>query len=614
VGRVRCCGSLTVGLIGAFLLSDPTIACDAEKIKTTDGGFIFRVVGGSNKIEARKEPGSEETAFTLELLAPYFVVCEEDKFYKITDVWADTAARAEGGKVGYVLKEHVHPWPTRAALGFSPVAFTGDRPEIVAWDDESILKKFLDTGNQKLAPPAFREDLESTLKRERATRPYPVLGSSMQMLRNTVEKRVFDVLIPAAVPPETKVVDATENKLDKVMTGANIVIAFDATDSMAPFAAQFAADLRVAFEALPTDIQMVSTVGIVFFRDEGDAEKYAIVPPTSVADAMKVLTEAATPTYMQGGSGRSVPVLDAVYIAHHLFPWANPQGGRRIIVVVLGHDARVVTMGKIHDSVPPALEPDQLAADLRDDGIQVVTVQAGPASGKFLIPILTTLAETTKGVFVEWGSGGDERRERVVAAVARQLSERAETIFKEGKKDLASLEFDYRGYSTIPLKVLDGEKLQGLRTSGVPFNVDPSTGGVLVREGFILDNSELLELQIQVDKKMLETLIDLFSFLGVSGADNAAMRESAAQALTAIAGEGYDGNEAVDMFIKRRLGIQFRPKFLDFEYIAGMNRSERLEMAKRIQNAGLLLSQFLEDNLEALEKNQVVWMPVALLP
>src|ERR1700720_2064251 len=214
-----------------------------------------------------------------------------------------------------------------------------------------------------------------------------------------------------------------------------------------------------------SDIQMVSTVGIVFFRDEGDAEKYAFVPPTSVADAMKVLTEAATPTYMQGGSGRSVPVLDAVYIAHHLFPWANPQGGRRIIVVVLGHDARVVTMGKIHDSVPPALEPDQLAADLRDDGIQVVTVQAGPASGKFLIPILTTLAETTKGVFVEWGWGGDERRERVVAAVARQLSERAETIFKGGKKDLASLEFDYRGYSTIPLKVLDGEKLQGLRTS-----------------------------------------------------------------------------------------------------------------------------------------------------
>jgi hypothetical protein len=613
MARVRCCGRLTLGLIGAFLLCDAAIACDAEKMKTTDGGVIFKVVGGSDKIEAKRESGSEETAFTLELLAPYFVICEEDKFYKITDVWADTAAQAESGKVGYVRKEQVRPWPTRAALGFSPGAFAGDRPEIVAWDDESILKQFLETGDLKVAPPAFREDLESTLKRERAARPYPVLGSSMQILRNTIVKRVFEVLIPAAAPPETKAGDAAENKLDK-MSGANFVIAFDATDSMAPFAAQLAADVRSAFETLPADVQKGSSVGFVFFRDEGDSEKYAIIAPTGFGDAMKVLTEAATPTYMQGGNGRSVPVLDAVYIAHHLFPWPDLQSGRRIVVVVLGHDAKVVTRGQIHGSVPPALDAEQLATQLRNDAIQVLTVQAGPVSGSYVVPILTILAETTQGKFVEWGSGGDERRARVTAAVAAQLSERAETAFNETKKDLAALEFDYRGYPTIPLKVLDKENLQRLRTSGVPFNMDPNMGGVLIREGFILDNSEFLELQIQVDKKLLETLIDLFSFIGVSGADNAAIKEGAAQALVAIAGEGYDGGEAVDMFIKRRLGIQFRPKFLDFAYIAGMNRSERLEMTRRIQNAGLVLSRFLEDNLEALEKKQAVWMPVALLP
>ena len=610
MGRVRYGNSAVAGLIGALLLAVDASACTDEKMKTAESGFVFKVVGGSDKVEAKGEPGSSETAFTLDLLAPYFVICDEDQFYKITDLAADTVAQAETGKVGYVRKDQVHPWLTRVALGFATVALTGDRPEIVAWDDEGILKNFLDTGNQKLAAPAFREDLESTLKHERVTRPYPVLGSSVRLLRDTVEKRVFDVLLPAALPAETKVIEGTE----KVMTGAQFVIAFDATDSMASFAAQLAADLGVAFEALPAEIQKSSSVGFVFFRDEGDAEKYAIVPPTSVADATKALTEAATPTYMRGGSGPAVPVLDAVYIAHHLFPWNdNAQGGRRIILVVLGHDAKVVTRTKIHDDVPSGLDADQLAADLRDDGIQVATVQARPDSGKYLRPVLTTLAETTKGVFVEWGSGGDERRRGVTAAVARLLSERAETTFKKGAKSPA-VDFDNRGSAAIPLKVLDGEKAQRLLDDAVKFNIDPTVGGVLIRRGFILDNSELLELKIQVDKKTLETLIELFSSVGASGADTEVMKDTAARVLAAIAGEGYDPNEALDVFIKKRLGIAFRPKFLDFKYIVGMNRSERQEMAKRIQNAGVILSQFLEDSSEALEKNQAVWMPLRLLP
>ncbi len=45
-----------------------------------------------------------------------------------------------------------------------------------------------------------------------------------------------------------------------------------------------------------------------------------------------------------------------------------------------------------------------------------------------------------------------------------------------------------------------------------------------------------------------------------------------------------------------------------------MNREERLAMTKRIQNAGSLLSQFLEANLEAFDKTPAVWMPVAQLP
>jgi hypothetical protein len=46
-------------------------ACTAATMKTTDGGLVLKVIGGSDKIEASKQPGGKDTAFTLELLAPY---------------------------------------------------------------------------------------------------------------------------------------------------------------------------------------------------------------------------------------------------------------------------------------------------------------------------------------------------------------------------------------------------------------------------------------------------------------------------------------------------------------------------------------------------------------
>src|SRR6516162_6665613 len=102
---------------------------------------------------------SENQAGGQRQVSPYFVICEEDQFYKITDLHAETVKEAETGNVGYVLKDQMHPWPTREALNFSPVAFTGERPEIVAWDDEATLGKFMESGNMKLGPPAYKEDL-----------------------------------------------------------------------------------------------------------------------------------------------------------------------------------------------------------------------------------------------------------------------------------------------------------------------------------------------------------------------------------------------------------------------------------------------------------------------
>jgi hypothetical protein len=614
-------------------------ACTATKMKFTESGFIFKVVGGSDKVEAKKTPGSKDTVFNLELLSPYFVICEEDQFYKVTDLPAETVEQAEKGKVGYVLKEQVHPWPTREALNFSVVAFTGDRPEIVAWDDKDVLRKFLESGNARLGPPAFKEDLQSTLKRERATRPYPVLSSKTEKLRGTVDKRVFDVLLPAALPPDAKVVidmgaakkpgekaptkeskDAVVQKLDKAMTNATFAIAFDATGSMAPFAAQVARDIRTAFESLPQDIQKASRIGFVFFRDETDEEKYVIIKPQTVTDAVNALGNAAKPEYMKGGGDEAEPVLDAVYIAHHLFPWAEGSdqsgGGRRIIIAVLSDDAKPTTLGKIHNGVPPGIEPSKIASDLVADSIPVISVQAGPKIGPNLIQVLTAIGDGSGGTFIDWGKGGDDVGKRVTAALAEKLTARAKETYAEGKKDLSKLEFDYRGYATIPLAVMDGEKLNRLRAAGIKFNVDPGVGGVLIREGYVLENNDLLEPQIQIDKKTLEGLINLFGTLGVTGVDVNAMKQSAAQALAAIAGEDYDPKENISVTIKKRLGIQFRTKLLEFnlEYLAGLTRDERLALSRRIQDASKTMTLFFDSHLEDLDKSPAVWMPVSQLP
>jgi len=75
---------------GFLALTHQAVACTADKMKTTESGFIYKVVGGSDRVEAKIKPGGKETAFVLELLAPYFVICEEDQLYKVTDLHADT--------------------------------------------------------------------------------------------------------------------------------------------------------------------------------------------------------------------------------------------------------------------------------------------------------------------------------------------------------------------------------------------------------------------------------------------------------------------------------------------------------------------------------------------
>jgi hypothetical protein len=215
----------------------------------------------------------------------------------------------------------------------------------------------------------------------------------------------------------------------------------------------------------------------VFFRDETDDEKYVMIKPLPVADATAALSKAANPDYMKGGGDPPEPVLDAIYIAHHLFNWTEGSeqsgGGRRILIAVLSDDAKPTTLGKIHNGVPPGIEPAKIASDLLADQIPVISVQAGPNAGPYLVPVLSAVGEGSGGTFIEWGKGGDDVAKRVTAALAGQLTSKAEKTYTEGKKDLSKLEFDYRGYATIPLAVLDGEARNRLRNAGIKFGIDP---------------------------------------------------------------------------------------------------------------------------------------------
>lgn len=609
----------------SFLAANSAVACSSDQMQTTDAGFIFKVVAGSDQILLYedeggttelivKDEGGEEKPYTMGLMQPYFVICENGDFYRVTDLSADTVDEAESGLVGFVPKAQVHPWPTREALSFSDIAFLEERTEIVAWDDEAVLNKFMETGNRTLHPPAFRENLEATRLRERSTRPYPVLASDERMLRKTAKKRVYEVLLPAAITPtDSIIVEKDDLELAQAaLTSATILVVFDATASMDDFALETAKSISDGLSTLPKEVRENSQMGFLFYRDEKDAEKLVEVAPLPLAEAANALEKAAA--FMEGGGDAAEPILDALYYASNIYPWG--QAGKKIVIGVLNDDAKTETIGTLDDKgrVPSGLDSYSIAKDLYDKNIPVITVQAGPKAGPDLVTVLSSLGEETGGSFVKYERGATDRQ--IAERMTILLSERAADEIEKGKETLTRLEYDLNGYPTIPLEVLDGEMLERLREAGVDFNIDRGEGGVLVREGYILENADLLSPEIQIEKGTLLDLINLYSVLSTTGLDEESMRQAISEAIAAIAGEDYDAEDTIEEIVEKQLGIQFRSDLLAFDvnYIPAMVPNERLALAKRIQDAATVLNQYLEANLVEFDTQPAVWMPVSALP
>jgi hypothetical protein len=608
---------LTLGLV-AGAASSTARACDSNEFLHTQDGFIFKVVGNSDQVEAYAAPGSETGVFNLDLLQPYYVICEVGDYYRVSEQPTQFVEDALTGKTGYIRKNQVYAWPTSEALNFSPLIWS-DRPEIVAWDDEAVVDRFMETGDQRANPPAFREDRQTTLKRERALQPYPVLSSEVKKLRGVVDKRVFNVLFPAELPAGATVVindqsSDIKQKLEAALVGTTIVIAYDATASQEPYDLAYA--IKTAFEGLPEDVQDNVNIGLVFFRDKDDDEKLFVVEPQPVKDAMNTLIDASKSGAMKGGGDAAEPVLDAVYYSMAKFAWASDGrggGASRIILAVLNGDAKPTTEGFISPDVPAGLDAAELANQLAARAIRTITLQDGPTAGEDLTSVLSTLADGTGGEFIEWA--GDHGRE-TYQTTANELARMSGDAVNEGRRALATLGTNGEGYPTLLLSTLDSAKLNALRQAGIKFTINAGENTALVQPGFMLENPDLLEPQIRIEKDTLDALINLFSILAVTGIDFEAQLDSAGEVIAAIAGEDYDREAPIAELIGKRLGIAFRTPLLEYnlEYMESILPIDRLGVAKRIQDAADRLAYFRDANLEAFNTSPAVWMPVSYLP
>lgn len=579
-------------------------------------GLAVKVVAGSNKISAEKNPGKSDKAYDLELLEPYYVMEEKGDYYKITSIPARSLAEAEKGMVGYVKKDQVLLWPTREALHFLPFTLSTDRPAIQGWDDEGKIKKFMATGDKISFPATFEEDIKSTMSREKSLRPYPVVKSFETDFLGRTKKRIYEVLLPAAVPPEATVAIPKNQiaKAEKAFRSVTFCIVFDATGSMDKYARQVAAELNGAVRQLANDTFEDTRVGFVFFRDEGDAEPSLIVPPRKVDEAANFL-ESYAPK-MMGGGDPAEPVLDGMYIGDHLFDWAAgdaQRGARKIMIAVLNTDAKPKTTGKIDPRVPEGLTPQQIAEQLVTDNITAFTVQAGPEAGANLITVLKRVADVTKGGFIPWDSSsiGGALGVAVKNALTKEVNEE-----KVGATAIHTDIVLKANAAVIPLKVLDGDKLGRLRQAGIKFNIENISGGVLVDKGFLPENGDLLDPQIKIEKDTLQHLINLFSVLSSTTIDAKDMKQAFQENIAAMAGEKPDPKDDIAKIVKKKLGIQFRTDLLSFnvEYLDGLNPKEKLSTQKRIKDAADKISDFHDGNLKDLDTLGAVWMPVGILP
>ena len=280
-------------------------------------------------------------------------------------------------------------------------------------------------------------------------------------------------------------------------------------------------------------------IGFVFYRDAGDPVPVEAVPAVPLAEASAALEKAAVS--MSGGGDDAEPVLDAVQYAAQLYDWPA-DAGKKIIVAVLNDDAKPATTSALDERIPAGIDAIGVARGLFEEGVPVISVQAGPKAGQMLTQVLSALANETSGEFVPWDEGVDSTA--VAGALSTVLQERTTKEIDAGREVVGKI-YDFEGAAAIPLEVIDGEKLERLREAGIAFNIAKGEDGILVQPGFMIETPDLMEPHVQISKDTLLELINLLSVLSVTGVDSESLHQSVAQSLAAIAGEEVDPAETI---------------------------------------------------------------------
>jgi len=588
--------------------------------KDPSTGLIVKVVAGSSNIKAFAEPGSEEEKFTLDLLRPYYVIKTEDGYHQITTERVELVRDALDGQTGWVDVNQVYEWPTREGLQRRFVS--GDRSEgnlVEVWDSEEKIRSFMDNGLPKYAAD-FEESTKEIMRKDNKYRPYPVLQDLSAPFRGGAERRFFESLVPVTIPSAgVRVEDSSADEVAEVLRRVNFVVVFDATGSMEKVAKQVAEEIITGVRAVGPQTYKSAKMGFVFFRDTGDEEVIRIERLAEIETAADFLRGYAT--RMVGGGDAPEPVLDALFLAANVFPWAeedvqSTRGARKIIITVLNTDAHPRTKGEDFDTrVPSGMGPEEIGNMLAGEDMSVIALQAGPEKGSNLVEVLQTIATLTEergGRFIPWSEAGLGTN---IGETIKNMMERSVRI-AETEADVALEEMDYTGDDlVIPMKILDNEKRERLREAGIDFNIDES-GGILVRRGYVPDNESVVDYKIRVEKDILTSLQRFLSQLGSFPPDSSNIRDLVNRQVSAAAGEGYDPKDRISEVFAKKAGIKFKTGLLklNVDEIVGMTKVERGAWSNRCRKLSDKLAEFLELKAGDFNENGYAWVPANLLP
>lgn len=597
---------LSLGLLG-FVALPLAVMAEETFVKVPGTAVIKKVVAASDNIHASSSKGDGDEAFQLEVLKPYFVLAEDDGWVQVTD------QQASGGRLGFVSARQVIEWNSREGLHFQPSVLSFDeRPEVKVWKDRATIEQYANTGNIKTYGPSYAEEKLISRALPKELIPYPILDSAMISTVTGSDKRVYHALIPAYVPHATVETNLSDDEIREVLSNVTFCVVFDATGSMEPHAREMAATIETLLRSLGAQAGNVR-VGFVFFRDTDDSNPVEIFKPATIDVAVNRLRDMAGK--MAGGGDAAEPVLDAAVIAASEFDWAggDQTGSRRAAIVVLNADAKTTTVG-LGGRVGRGQDASEVAHLLSTKFIRVFALQAGSDDGGSLRKVLGKLANDTGGEFYAHGVDSTGLSRSFSSNVKNLMEGTTTGAVTEARAVADTAIPGDRGFTVLPLKVLDSEIISRLQEAAREFNI--TEGGLVIREGWMFEQDDLYQEQVLIEKETIEQLITFFSLLSDSSVSCDDLRSGVRENLKAMLGEEIDDRAELQELIEKKLGIHFRTTLMGFslEYLCGLSPKERLQLQKRIGEAGGKLSSFLEVATADFNKKPQAWMKLSYLP